>query len=125
MDGQVPPQSTSLQLFEAFFGPNGNVTTDSATLQIHWGGIKFVGGQFSILVDGTTTHICDFDEPFTCERTLNPGTHMIQIEIPVLGTGVRRNRLYTLSLSSGKHLAQLRYSRLWGNFEKQLQLQRL
>lgn len=104
---------------------SGSATKDVVTLQIHWCGTKFLAGQFTVLVDGTRVQTSDFDESFTHELSLKPGQHVIQTEISILGTGVRRNRLYTLSLGAGKHLAQLKYSRLWGNFERQLQLRTL
>ncbi|MBN8691243.1 MAG: zinc ribbon domain-containing protein [Armatimonadetes bacterium] len=124
---KVPSHTDARPPLDARLGEasSGSATTESVTLQIHWGGTRFLAGQFTVLVDGTRVKTSDFDKSFIYELSLRPGQHAIQTEILILGTGVRRHRLYTLSLSAGKHQAQLSYSRLWGNFEKQLQLRRL
>ena len=54
-----------------------------------------------------------------------PGAHRLETRIEML-TGLSRSQTYEVSmLSPGEYVIELQYSRLWGNFTKQVTVRRV
>ena len=96
-----------------------------ARLTVAWPGAALLHGEIRLSLDGRPFFTGRFEAPFRAECAAPPGDHVLEAAIPILGSSLLRRREYRLALAPGVWEADLRYSRLWGNFAGKLTLRRV
>ena len=103
---------------------NSATPPKQAMLIVKWKGAFALSGQVTLYLDGRTFFTGDLSKQFEANFVAPPGDHTLETSINILGTGIQRRQSYLLSLPEGVTTGTLQYSRAWGNFKKDLAVQR-
>ncbi len=88
------------------------------------GGYSSIASTMVVKVDGTPVFHGSFGGGCLAQVEVAPGPHTIETAIE-LGASFERRRRYAIVTSDAPVEAKLTYSRLWGNFMRDLELREI
>lgn len=86
-------------------------------------GFFLMDTRLRVLLDGAPIYDGSFKAGVAVDVEVQPGTHTLEARIAI--SPLERTRSYSVAIAADEQLiAELSYSRLWGNFTKSLKTSR-